>query len=156
MIVVLACGEKKSIVAQRAIDLYVGNYFNCAKNWALSVVPITQIYILSAKYGLVKATKVIAPYELRLHQRQRFDANKLKRQAIQYGIIDMPVIACGGQAYVKSLRQVFADVYAPFTTVKYGGAYPNLNEFAGRMGTQRGWMINAHGQIPKPKHKESK
>lgn len=156
MIIVLACGEKKSNVAQQAIDLYIGNYFKCAKDWALSVVQITQVYILSAKYGLVKATKIIAPYELRLNNGNKFCASKLKAQATQYGILEMPVIACGGQPYVNSLRQVFADVYAPFTTVKHGGAYPDLNEFSGRMGTQRGWMINAHGQIPKPKHKENK
>lgn len=61
-LVVLGCGLKKQSEPCPAIELYTGNYFRTYRKWAESVG--AEIYIFSAKHGVVHSSTVIEPYDV--------------------------------------------------------------------------------------------
>ena len=67
MIVIVGCGARKRLYPCRAVEMYCGQYFLAC--WAEAVTLAEgNVYILSAKYGLLLPGKVIAPYDLTVGQ----------------------------------------------------------------------------------------
>lgn len=120
MIVVISCGAKKQAVPSRAIDLYQGSYFKAARNWARSVAPDARIFIMSAKYGLLPANKVVEPYNLRMGQAGSVTVATLRQQARALMIDREVAIVVAGGAYAKMARQVWADIRTPFAAQPHG------------------------------------
>jgi hypothetical protein len=65
-IVLISCVSKKRPVKSKARDLYISPLFRKNLDYALKLKP-DQIFILSAKYGLVSLDEEIEPYDLTLN-----------------------------------------------------------------------------------------
>lgn len=61
---VVSCGKRKLTRSAMAKDMYIGPYFKACMAYAISVADIVLIF--SAKYGLIRPTDVIAPYDVYL------------------------------------------------------------------------------------------
>ncbi len=64
-VVLISCVKKKFTHKTKARDLYVSDLFKKNLNYALKLAP-DEIFILSAKYGLVALDDEIEPYDLTL------------------------------------------------------------------------------------------
>lgn len=65
-IALVSCVKKKRIVRSRAADLYVSTLFRLSYEYAKKL-KADQIWILSAKYGLLHPDTEVYPYELTLN-----------------------------------------------------------------------------------------
>jgi hypothetical protein len=72
-IVLVGCGKAKLDKPARAKDLYTGNLFRAARAYAELHGDTWRI--LSAKYGLVHPTEVIAPYDERIDSKTKLGKN---------------------------------------------------------------------------------
>jgi hypothetical protein len=61
IIYLVSCVSKKERHAAQARDLYISPWFKKARAYAEQAG--SEWYILSAKYGLLKPTRIIAPYD---------------------------------------------------------------------------------------------
>ena len=66
-IVLLSCGSKKVGYKTKSQNLYISNFFKKCLQYAKLLKP-ANIFILSAKYGLVDLEKEIEPYDLTLNK----------------------------------------------------------------------------------------
>lgn len=68
-IIFVSCGAKKKKTSVRAKDMYISNLFRKALGYAerLSLKTNAEVYILSAKYGLLEPTHIIEPYNCTLN-----------------------------------------------------------------------------------------
>lgn len=65
-IALIACASKKSTSPQKAIELYKSDLFNKSVAYCGPLIA-DDIYILSAKYGLIHQFDIIEPYDLSLN-----------------------------------------------------------------------------------------
>jgi hypothetical protein len=144
MIVVISCGAKKRTTPSRAIDLYDGSYFKAARNWARSVTTDNRIFIMSAKYGLLPANKVVHPYNLRMGQAGSVTVGILRQQARALLIDREVAIVVAGGAYANMARQVWTDIRTPFAAQPHGVLYPGKSG----MGYQLQAMKQHLGRLP--------
>lgn len=108
MIVVVACGKAKRDYRTAACDMYTGSLHRMGLRWAESVAPASNIYILSALYGIVGHDEFIDPYDLRLGQPGSITADQLDVPD------ERPLFMVGGADYVRLIREVEPDVRVPF------------------------------------------
>jgi len=113
MVVIISCGAKKLDRPARARDLYVGPYFKAALAYALTLTPPENIFILSAKYGLVGLDDRLKPYDLRMGQPGSVKIKTIIRQAERLGVAGRYVVALGGRSYVSVIRKIWFSVWAP-------------------------------------------
>ncbi len=66
-IILISCVSQKLDKSAKAKDLYISPLFKKKFSYAKSLNP-DQIFILSAKYGLVKPDDKIAPYDVLLNE----------------------------------------------------------------------------------------
>lgn len=64
-IVLISCGSSKLNKKAQAQHLYTGNVFRMTLQYAKALNP-DEIFIVSAKYGLVELTTELEPYDLTL------------------------------------------------------------------------------------------
>lgn len=74
-VVVLTCSKKKHQQPVRAKYLYNSDYFRSSYKYAQSLDP-DEIFILSAKYHLVRPYQIIHPYDLSMNQMSASDRRK--------------------------------------------------------------------------------
>lgn len=65
-IALISCGKAKQPGTHEAQNLYIGSYFK--KVLAHAKEQCDEVYILSAKYGLLDLTQIITSYELKITQ----------------------------------------------------------------------------------------
>ena len=65
-IAILTCSQRKSKVACAAGNMYKSCLFVLRKRYAKDVLGCDEIYVLSAKYGLIDLDKIIEPYDTKL------------------------------------------------------------------------------------------
>jgi cytoplasmic iron level regulating protein YaaA (DUF328/UPF0246 family) len=102
----IACSKKKSNVRAKAKNIYQGQLFKKALLYCSFFYD--QIYILSAKYGLLSLDDIIDPYEETLNtkteKQKREWADKVKKQMqqkeIEYELVDI----FAGKNYYKYLK----------------------------------------------------
>lgn len=70
-IAIMSCGSKKGKDPGPAIDLYKGVLFMKHRQWAEAFCD--EIWIISAKYGLIEPSKIIDPYEISLRDFKKKD-----------------------------------------------------------------------------------
>lgn len=119
MIVVIGCGKAKLPYAAAACRLYVGSYFQACLRAAEVVAP-GQVFILSAKYGLVTPETCLHPYDLTFGQPGSVTAKWVARQAAALGIADEPVTALCGDRYASLAREVWPHVESPLAGLGIG------------------------------------
>src|SRR5262245_7291325 len=101
MMVIVACGAKKLDRAARARDLYVGSYFRACLAYALAIAPAKDIFVLSAKYGLIGINDQIEPYDLKMGEPGSITSIKLSDQAEFGGLLAEKLTVLGGKSYVR-------------------------------------------------------
>ena len=103
----MACAKRKLSQPAAARDLYIFPLFGKSRNWAER--NCEQWYILSAKYGLVRPSRRLAPYEKTLNAMNRQEkeewARNVFRQMKKAGIIKPGVqfVWLAGQSYKGNL-----------------------------------------------------
>jgi hypothetical protein len=76
-IVLIACSKSKKIKSSPAKNLYTSTLFKYSFQYASLLQP-DEIFILSAKYGLLELDRIIDPYEITLGE---FSVDKRKHWA---------------------------------------------------------------------------
>ncbi len=66
-VALISCGKRKSSHPAPARELYQGDLFKKSLQYAEEVLKADQVFILSAKHGLVALDEVVAPYEKTLN-----------------------------------------------------------------------------------------
>lgn len=64
-IILIACGKQKKTVPAKAKEMYTGTLFKKSLHYAQKI-NADEIFILSAKYGLLELSDIIYPYNLSL------------------------------------------------------------------------------------------
>ena len=125
MNVFIGCVKSKKTRPCKASELYTSSLFRYSFRYALSLTTRDKIFILSAKYGLVKPDDIIQPYELTLNnmnkrQRQQW-AYKVYKQLVQEGIdFDEEAIFLCGKKYREFLMTKFTNAKAPLKNLGLG------------------------------------
>lgn len=120
MKIIITCGSAKAITRSRAEKLYVGGHFKKCLAWAKAKVGAENVFIISAKYGLLKLDDMIEPYDLRMGQPGSVSTLVLLRQAEDLGIIDEEILSSAGADYQKPLVRVFQKIKFPFKGLTMG------------------------------------
>jgi hypothetical protein len=99
---------------------------------ALTIAPAENIFVLSAKYGLVRLQDRLKPYDLKMGAGGGVDIRTVRRQAKRLGITTQKVIALGGSRYVGLIRELWPSAEAPlggkgglFQQIAYSGFHLN-------------------------------
>jgi hypothetical protein len=127
MIAIVACGSKKLDRPASARCLYTGPYFRACLAYALKLAKAKDVFIISAKYGLVGLNDVIEPYDKKLGDPFSVTEFSLTAQAEQFGLLKAKVIVLGGKLYIGLCRKVWPKLEAPL-------------EGKGGLGKQIQWM----------------
>jgi hypothetical protein len=115
--------------------MYQGGYFKATLRYALSITTPDNVRILSSKYGLLKLTDVIEPYEMVITDAAVVTNAKLKEQATAQGLIGASIVyIVAGKRYDEKLRTVFPNA-------------KNLLQGVGGMGKQIQYLNNRQGVI---------
>jgi len=79
-LVLISCSKRKKFVKRKipAIELYDGQFFRLLRKYL--DVPNLDIYIISAKYGLIKSSDLIEFYDMKMTAKR---ANELKEEILQ-------------------------------------------------------------------------
>jgi hypothetical protein len=134
MIVVIPCGARKLSAPAPAGKMYIGSYAQMCQRYAQSLTTPDNIFILSAKYGLLRLTDEIQPYSLTLGEPGCITPKQIKQQAMRFGIIDELCIAIGGRRYVDYCRLVWKNCKTPLQdNVKKGGNGRQLQWMKGQL-----------------------
>jgi hypothetical protein len=133
-IAIVGCSQTKAVHRCRAVQMYTGQYFRACMDAARSIAP-GQVYILSAKYGLVGPGEVIDPYDLRLGQYGSVDAEHVRYQADACQLLACRVTALCGAGYADLIEAAWPDghVDRPLAHLSIGQQLHLLGEMrAGR------------------------
>lgn len=135
MLVIISCGGKKASIAQPARYMYQGGYFQATLRYALSITTPDNVRILSSKYGLLKLTDVIHPYEMVITDKNAVSDAMLFAQAKAQDLLHAnPVYIVAGKRYDEKLRAIFPNA-------------KNLLDGVGGMGKQIKYLNNRQGII---------
>jgi cytoplasmic iron level regulating protein YaaA (DUF328/UPF0246 family) len=120
VILVACCGPKMNKQAPAA-NLYISPLFKKARSYAEKR---GRWFILSALYGLLDPTAVIAPYDLTLKklpaQKRREWGEMVREQMGKAGLIGVPLVALAGADYVKPLMDAGLTVTQPMKGYRIG------------------------------------
>lgn len=154
--VIIGCGNAKRATPHPAADLYTSAYLRTAVAWARSVTTADRLLILSAKYGLIRGSDVIAPYQATFGKTHGFAATRaaleppvtvaeVARQVVAYPHLNGPIITLAGKDYYRVLLAASSGRLIP-----YNPFFPLLDA-AGhdhRTGYQAQAMKAHMGRIP--------
>lgn len=139
-VVVIACTAAKGDAAAPAADLYRGQTFGLALAAALAETDndTDRVLILSARYGLIRLTKIVEPYDTKLGDADAIDAADVTAQALDLGLADRTdVYAMLPAAYLDLLSEALQTI----------GTYPmDSFESARGIGDQRHVMSHSINQ----------
>lgn len=141
LIVIVGCGARKRLHPCRAVDMYRGQYFRACWDAAAAVAE-GNVYILSARYGLLMPGKVIAPYGLTVGQPGMVTADEVHAQALDLGIANQAVAALWSARYAQLCREAWPIVDAPLSGLGIGQQLHVLAE------TRRTGRLPASGPSP--------
>ena len=115
--------------------MYQGGYFQATLRYALSITTPDNVRILSSKYGLLKLTDVIHPYEMVITDKNAVSDAMLFAQAKAQDLLHAnPVYIVAGKRYDEKLRAIFSNA-------------KNLLDGVGGMGKQIKYLNNRQGII---------
>lgn len=124
-IVFIACGSKKHSYKTKAKELYTSTLFKLSFAFAQILQP-DEIFILSAKHGLVGIDQELEPYEQTLntmpaHQVKEWAAHargQMKAKGIDFE--NDEAIFLAGEKYRKYLLPYFQHTYVPLQGLRIG------------------------------------
>ena len=124
MIVFLSCTKTKRNVTCKARDMYTSDLFVKSLAYAESLHP-DKIYILSAKYGLLRLDQIIDPYEQTLAGAKGGTCKQwavmVYKQMLKEGInFSEDALFLCGENYRKYLMTKFPNGEAPLKNLGIG------------------------------------
>lgn len=120
MIVIITCGQDKAITKSRAEKMYTSGYFRQCLRWAKAKTSPDKVFILSAKYGLLRLDDLIMPYDLKMGQSGSVLPSQVYEQAKALGIENEKILSTAGIEYRKILDTVFPNISYPFDGMTIG------------------------------------
>jgi hypothetical protein len=131
-IVLISCVSKKRTYKTEARNLYISPLFKKNLQYALKLHP-DQIFILSAKYGLVPLDEEIEPYDLTLNtmsakEIKDWSAGVLRDLAGRFDLQQDQFIFLAGLKYRKYIIEHLAHVEIPFEGLTIGRQLQRLTE----------------------------
>ena len=103
-LVVIPCGGKKRAVGTVAWRLYTGSQFTHGLRAALALVDRDRVRIVSGKYGLLRLTDPVLPYQQYMGDPGCVTADIIRGQATEQGISDAdPVLLLLPAPYAKAV-----------------------------------------------------
>lgn len=131
-IVLVSCAAKKAEHQAQAQDLYVSPLFQRALAYARVLGP-DEIYILSAKYGLLELTVEIEPYDLTLKDMSLKDARAwadkvLSQLAEKADLRRDTFVFLAGDAYRRFIVPKLAHWEAPLAGLPIGKQLQRLDQ----------------------------
>ena len=110
-IVVIPCGGAKLTHPAPAAELYTGSMFQDALRTARMLTSDSDIFILSARYGLVTLDQILEPYDIKMGDAGSIHVDDVRLQADWYNIDDPYVSALLPKSYFKMLDNSLAFPY---------------------------------------------
>lgn len=134
-IVLISCVKTKLDHPAKAEDLYISDLFVKNLAYAKKLKP-DYIFILSAKYGLVKLNDRIAPYEKTLNQmpvhERRAWASGVISELRKYANFEQDeFIILAGDKYREFLLPYMRNYKIPFEGLSFGNQLKALKEVVG-------------------------
>ena len=125
MNVFISCVKSKRKTKAKARDMYTSPLFCYSLKYALSLTSENKVYILSAKYGLLKLDEVISPYELTLNTMSESEKKRwaykvylqIKKHELNF---DEDTVFLTGKNYRKYLITKFSNATAPLKDLGLG------------------------------------
>ena len=132
-IVLISCVKTKQDKPCKAVDMYISPLFRGMVSYAKKI-GYHKLYILSAKYGLLKENDIISPYEATLKQKSEKEKkiwaiNVLK--ALQRDGVDISkdeFIVLAGKEYRKYILQKIKNYRIPLEGMGLGKQLKYLKE----------------------------
>jgi hypothetical protein len=106
--VIIPCGGAKLPHAAAAAELYTGSMFQDALRTARTIVEDSDIFILSARYGLVTLDEILEPYDQKMTEKNCISDFEVECQALWYGIDESIIEAFLPKAYFRKLQASIA------------------------------------------------
>ena len=131
MIAFISCVKKKKDVPCKAKDIYVSDFFKKQLDYARSINP--NIYILSAKYGVLKLDDYVEPYEKTLKTMSKAEINQwyelVRRQLTEKGVdfTEKAIFVCG-DLYANGVATLFPDHDLPMAGMSFGNRLKFMKE----------------------------
>jgi hypothetical protein len=131
-IVLISCASKKRTLKSKARDLYISPLFKKNLQYALKLKS-DEIFILSAKYGLVSLDEEIEPYDLTLNTMSAKEVKHWSDRVIreltrQVDLQQDQFIFLAGAKYRKNLLGHIRHVEIPFEGLTIGRQLQRLTE----------------------------
>jgi len=123
-IVLISCVKKKRKNPAKAKDLYISDLFKKSYRYAQLLKP-DNIFILSAKYGLLEPEQIIEPYNETLKDKSSTEIKEWSRRVIseldeKIDIDKSEIIILAGSKYYKYLLPYIKNYKLPLGTLPIG------------------------------------
>lgn len=131
MKVIIPCGGRKLAHSARAYQLYTGPYFKACLRYAMSITPLDQIYILSARYGIVPHNMPLCPYNVKMGDPGCVHRALLIKQAESFKMLNQPILVLGGKKYTDAMKPILTQASYPIVGKPMGYAMQYLKKMRG-------------------------
>ena len=123
-IILISCVKKKLNQKAKAKDLYISDLFKKSYRYAQLLKP-DNIFILSAKYGLLEPEQVIEPYDETLNTKSSAEVREWSRKVTialkeKIDLNNAEVIILAGSKYYKCLLSHISNYKLPLGTLSFG------------------------------------
>lgn len=131
-IVLISCVSKKLPYRAKARDLYVSTLFKLNLKYANSLNP-DEIYVLSAKHGLLELEREIEPYEQTLNNMRTTEIRAWANNVLQQlrsvaSLEEAEFIFLAGDKYRKYLLSHIKNAVVPLEGLRIGEQLQRLKE----------------------------
>lgn len=131
-IVLISCVSQKLPHKAKARDLYVSTLFKLNLKYANSLRP-NEIYVLSAKYGLLELEREIDPYEQTLNNMRSSEIKEWANSVLQQirsvaSLEEAEFIFLAGDKYRKYLLPHIKNAVVPLEGLRIGEQLQRLKE----------------------------
>ena len=131
-IALISCASQKLPHKAKARDLYVSTLFKLNLKYANSLRP-NEIYVLSAKHGLLELEREIAPYEQTLNNMRAFEIKEWANNVLQQlrtvaSLEEAEFIFLAGDKYRKYLLPHIKNAVVPLEGLRIGEQLQRLKE----------------------------
>ncbi|OHD67993.1 MAG: hypothetical protein A2W19_01325 [Spirochaetes bacterium RBG_16_49_21] len=131
-IVLISCVSQKLPYRAKARDLYVSTLFKLNLKYANSLRP-SEIYILSAKHGLLELEREIEPYEQTLNNMRTAEIKEWANNVLQQirsvaSLEEAEFIFLAGDKYRKYLLPHIKNAEIPLKGLRIGEQLQRLKE----------------------------
>ena len=118
VIALVSCGKSKLAHKAMACELYTGTLFKLSYEYAIN--NSDQVFILSAKHGLVHPNTRIEPYNETLNGKSKHDQKKWAYKVLQTLPKADHYIILAGENYRKYITQKMCSYEVPLEGLSFG------------------------------------